>query len=176
MNFASKILIVSGFLIIFLGGYLFLGRYSPKKLEFKDFKISKTVSSKIIPVRVIIPTLQIDNGVYPAKIDNGRWEATTKGISYLSSSPVPGSKGNSILYGHNFSSLLGNLTKIKPGEEIEILMNTGEKKKFRVEFTSIVDPSQTHILSQTTDTRITLYTCTGFLDSKRFVVTATLLK
>lgn len=176
MNFASKILIVSGFLVIFFGGYLFLERYSPKKLEFKDLKISKTVSSKITPVRVIVPTLRIDNGIYPAKIDNGKWEATQKGISYLSSSPVPGEAGNSILYGHNFPSILGNLTKIKPGEKIEIVMNNGKKKVFIVQFTSVVDPDQTHILSQTTDTRITLYTCTGFLDSKRFVATATLLK
>ena len=174
MNFASKTLVFLGFLLIIFGGYLVLERYSPKKLEFKDLKVSRTASSKITPVRIIIPTLKIDNGIYPAKIENGTWEATTKGISYLSTSAVPGDGGNSILYGHNWSNLLGNLTKIKPGDMIEIVMNTGEKKKFRVEFTSIVDPSQTHILSQTTDARITLYICTGFLDSKRFVATATL--
>ncbi len=176
MSSASKILIFSGFLLIFFGTYLFLDRYSSRKLEFQDLKISKTVSSKIIPVRIIISALKIDSGIYPAKIDNGKWEATQNGISYLSSSPVPGSKGNAILYGHNFPNLLGNLNKIKPADIIEVVMNTGERKKFKVEFTHIVTPSQTHILSQTTDSRITLYTCTGFLDSKRFVAIAKLLK
>lgn len=174
MNILPKILIILGSFLILFGGYLVTERYSPKKLEFKNLQIAKSNSSEITPVRIIIPTLKIDNGIYPAEIDNGNWESTTKGVSYLSSTPVPGESGNSVLYGHNWPSLLGNLTKIKPGEKIEIVMNTGEKKKFTVEFTSIVDPDQTHILSQTTDTRITLYTCIGFLDSKRFVATAIL--
>jgi len=174
MNFASKVLLTLGFLLIFFGGYLVLQRYSPNTIEFKDLKATRVVNSDVIPVRVIIPSLKIDNGIYPAKIDKGKWETTQKGISYLLSSPVPGENGNSILYGHNFPSVLGNLTKIKPGEKIEIIMSNGEKRKFIVQFTSIVDSSQTHILSQTNDNRITLYTCTGFLDSKRFVATAIL--
>jgi sortase (surface protein transpeptidase) len=51
-------------------------------------------------------------------------------------------------------------------------MNDGVKKEFKVEYTATVDPSQTYIIDNTKDTRITLYTCTGFLDSKRFVVVA----
>lgn len=174
-NFVSKILVVSGILLILFSGYLVLERYNPKRLAFNDLKLSNSLSSKISPVRITIPSLNIDNGIYPARIDNGKWEATKEGVSYLSSSPVPGSAGNSILYGHNFQSILGNLTKIKPGDKIEILMSDGEKKIFKVKFTSVVDPDQTHILSQTADNRITLYTCTGFLDSQRFVATATLV-
>lgn len=174
-SFVSKFLICIGIILILFSGYLVTERYSPRRLEFKDFNLSQTVSSKITPVRITIPSLNIDNGIYPARIDNGKWEATKEGVSYLSSSPVPGSAGNSILYGHNFQSILGNLTKIKPGDKIEILMSDGEKKIFKVKFTSVVDPDQTHILSQTADNRITLYTCTGFLDSKRFVATATLV-
>ncbi len=173
MNF-PKVLIVLGFLLFSFGGYLTYQRYSPKNLEFQGLQVSKNVSSNEAPVRISIPSLNIDNAVFPASIKKGNWEATTKGISYLSSTPVPGQSGNSILYGHNWPSILGNLTKIKPGEKIEIVMNTGGRKVFTVKFTSVVDPSQTHILSQTTDARITLYTCTGFLDSKRFVATATL--
>ena len=82
--------------------------------------------------------------------------------------------GNSVLYGHNFPSILGSLTKIKPNDKIEIIMSNGEKKIFTVKYTSIVGQDQTHILSQTKDARITVYTCTGFLDTKRFVATAIL--
>ncbi len=174
MNFASKILITSGFLLIFFGGYLVLERYSPRSLEFKNLRANEVVSSNLIPTRVIIPSLKIDNNIYRAKITKGQWETTDKGISYLLSSPVPGAKGNSILYGHNWESLLGKLTAIKPGEKIEIIMSNGDKRTFIVQFTSVVNPNETHILSQTKDNRITIYTCTGFLDSKRFVATATL--
>lgn len=174
MNLLSKILVISGLFFLIFGGYLVWQRYSPKKLEFKNLEIQQTSSSKITPARIIIPTLQIDNGIYGAKITNNNWQATGDGISYLLSSPVPGSKGNSILYGHNWPSLLGSLTKIKPGEKIKIILSNGKVREFIVEFTSVVDPDQTHILSQTSDARITLYTCTGFLDRQRFVATATL--
>jgi len=174
MNFSSKFLILSGLLLLFFGAYLVFQRYSPKTLEFKDLKTTQALNSNITPVRIIIPSVKIDNGVYKAKINNGQWETTDKGISYLVSSPIPGEKGNSILYGHNWESLLGKLTGVKPGEKIDIIMSNGEKKIFTIQFTSVVDPNETHILSQTKDNRLTIYTCAGFLDSKRFVATATL--
>lgn len=169
-----KILIFFGFLFLVFGGYLVNERYSPKKLEFKDFEASKTYSSQTVPVRIIIPSLGIDSGIFPAQISNGNWEATTKGVSYLSSTPIPGGVGNSVLYGHNWPSLLGSLPKIKPGDEIVVILNSGQKKTFVVRYTSVVSPDQTDILKDTNDARITLYTCTGFLDSKRFVATAIL--
>ncbi|MCY7362987.1 MAG: sortase [Ignavibacteria bacterium] len=150
-------------------------RYSPKILEFNNLEVAATSTSKISPVRIIIPGLNIDDSIYGAQINNKNWQSTTNGISYLSSSPIPGEKGNSNLYGHNWKSILGNLVKIKPGDKIKIVMNNGETREFEVEFTSVVDSSQTYILSQTKDNRITLYTCTGFLDRKRFVATATLI-
>ncbi len=116
----------------------------------------------------------MDLEIIPSKITNNTWEATSQGVSHLSSSPIPGEKGNSILYGHNWTNLLGNLTKIKPGAEINIILKNREKKIFIVEYVSIVGPNDTQILADTDDTRITLYTCTGFLDAKRFVVTALL--
>lgn len=170
----SKVFIALGVLFILFGSLLIYQRYSPKKLEFKDFALNATISSEINPVRILIPSLKVDNSIIPSKVENGSWEATTKGISYLSTSPVPGQNGNSILYGHNWPSILGALPKIKPGERIEIIMSNGEKKIFTVKYTSVVDPNQTHILNQTNDNRLTIYTCTGFLDSKRFVATATL--
>ena len=93
-------------------------------------------------------------------------------MSYLATSPLPGHKGNSILYGHNWKSLLLDLPKVKPGQSVFITNHNGTKQRFIVEYTAVVDPSQTYIIDATNDTRITLYTCTGFLDSKRFVVVA----
>lgn len=170
-----KVLIIFGFLVILFGGYLVIERYSPRKLEFKNLNVQNSAVSVQVPVRIVIPTLGIETQIYAAKINNGVWESTTKGISYLSSTPLPGSLGNSVLYGHNWSNLLGNLTKIKPGDKIEITLSSGEIRRFNVEYISVVDPSQTYILNQTKDNRITIYTCTGFLDSKRFVATAILV-
>jgi len=67
---------------------------------------------------------------------------------------------------------LGKLPKVKPGQEITIVFTDGSSKIFTIEYTSVVTPDQTHILNPTADSRITLYTCTGLFDNKRFVVTA----
>lgn len=171
-----KTLVILGLLFIVFSGFLFSQRYSTRTIEFENLAVNTYADSNVTPVRIIIPTLGIDQGIYGARITNGKWESTKQGVSYLSSSAVPGDSGNSILYGHNFPSLLGNLPKIKPGDKIEVELSNGEKKVFLVEYTSVVTPDQTHILNETKDSRITLYTCTGFLDSKRFVATALLSK
>ena len=174
-TFASWALIIFGLLAIVFGTYLLSEHYTPKRLTFENFQTSsKALGADSLPYRITIPSLNLDLGVFPAKIANKKWEATTKGISYLNESPIPGEKGNSILYGHNFPSILGNLTKAKKGEKIEIEFSDKSRKTFTIEYTSIIAPNQTYVLKQSKDRRITLYTCTGFLDSKRFVVTAIL--
>lgn len=174
MNLFSRISILLGIMLLFFGAYLMYERNNPKRLEFKTIgRASSTVPDKY-PTMIFIPKLNTKLAVFPAQVKNGNWDATTKGISYLSSSPTPGDAGNSILYGHNYPNLLGNLPEIKPGDEIIITLNDNQAKKFVVKYTSVVSPDQTQILKPSSDTRITLYTCTGFLDSKRFVVTAIL--
>jgi len=68
---------------------------------------------------------------------------------------------------------LGNLEKAKSGQVIEIEFKNGEKKHFLIQRLATVWPDQKSVLYPSEDKRITLYTCTGFLDSKRFVVVAT---
>jgi len=174
MSLFSKISILLGILLLLFGAYLVFERYNPKRLEFEKIEQSASFASLLYPQKITIPALSIELGVYPAKITNNSWEATTRGVSYLTSSPVPGEFGNSILYGHNFPNLLGKLPKIKPGDEIVVTLDSGKEKTFVVKYTQVVIPSQTDILKSTGDTRITLYTCTGFLDSKRFVAVALL--
>lgn len=173
-NSVSKILFLFGIVLLFFGVYLIFERYNPKRLEFQNVNSTPKTSSAILPKEIEIPDLNIHLAIYPAKITNSNWETTTKGVSLLSSSPIPGNNGNSILYGHNWESLLGPLVKIKPGEIVKITYPDKSVKIFKVEYTQIVSPSNVEILNQTKDKRITIYTCTGFLDSKRFVAVAVL--
>ena len=62
----------------------------------------------------------IDLPIYPASINGTSWETTTKGVSYLKNTPTPGEIGNSVMYGHNWTNLLGPLVRAKPGQKIEI--------------------------------------------------------
>ncbi|OGM58180.1 hypothetical protein A2955_01135 [Candidatus Woesebacteria bacterium RIFCSPLOWO2_01_FULL_37_19] len=171
----SKFLIFFGIICLSLAGFLYWRRVTPKRLQFDEVpKVlsGNQLSGVIEPKLLVIKDLGIKLDIYPAEIKNARWEATAKGASYLTSTPIPGEVGNSVVYGHNWKSILGNLTKARSGQIIEITYSDGSTKDFRITFTQIVTPDQTQILNATKDRRITLYTCTGFLDTKRFVVTA----
>lgn len=171
----SSLFLIFGCVCFIVSGYLIWLRFSPTNLSFNtDTFATKSIHTIGSPTPVIlgIADLGIKVPIVPELMENGKWVATTKGASYLVNTPIPGESGNSILYGHNWSNLLGRLPLAKPGQEITIQFDDGTVKTFVIAFTTIVTPAQTHILNQTKDARLTLYTCTGFLDSKRFVVTA----
>lgn len=166
-----------GISLILFGSLLVFQRNNPNRVAFAKaenntpfFEEKKTK----IPETVVIPSLSINLQIFTSEIRDGKWEVTENGVSYLKTSAVPGERGNSILYGHNWTNLLGNLTKIKTGEVIEIVFDDKSKKEFIVTLIQEVKPNDVSILDSTTDNRITIYTCSGFLDSKRFVVVALL--
>lgn len=178
LNFWANILLSIGVLMLILLSYLIYQRYNPQNLSFNvsaSEPASSTSSSGIKPVGIQINSINLSLLINPSEIVNNKWTASTNGISYLKTSPVPGSQGNSILYGHNWPNLLGNLKKVKPGDKITIIYEGNSSREFEVEFLAEVSPSETSILENSSDTRITLYTCTGFLDSKRLVAVAKLL-
>lgn len=174
---ASKVLVILGVLLLVISGILINQENNPNRLSFK---ITKSLASKdqiqssARPVRIAIPSEKINLPIVFSKIQKTKWDTSDTGVSYLSDSPLPGEKGNSILYGHNYQHLLKNLPKVRPGQKIEITYSDKTKKTFIVQYTSVVSPSQIDVLSSTSDIRITLYTCTGFFDKDRFVVTALL--
>ena len=168
----SKIFLGLGLLSIFFSFLLIWERNNPNRLSFGNYKENTVKSSHISPNRIVIKDANIDLPIEPSKIEGNTWQTSRIGISYLKSSPLPGNQGNSILYGHNWISLLGSLHRVKPGQKIEIYYKNGVRKIFTISAIGVVTPDQTHVLSPSDDRRITLYTCTGFLDSKRLVVTA----
>lgn len=87
-------------------------------------------------------------------------------------SALPGENGNIILYGHNLNTIFGYLMDTKIGAIVNIRMTDGSLHRYTVTETQVVAPSQTQLLAPTTHEVLTLYTCTGLLDSLRFVVRA----
>jgi LPXTG-site transpeptidase (sortase) family protein len=174
MKLLVKVLIILGIVCYALGIFLIWERNNPGnpaisyEENYKDFDLSNP------PVRITIKNVGIDLPIYPAKTNNGKLETTTKGASYIESTPLPGEVGNSIIYAHDWVSLFGPLVEVHPGDTIEVEYADKTKKDFIVQSTRVVPYSMSGILSPTKDRRITLYTCTGFFDSKRFVVVALL--
>ncbi len=104
-------------------------------------------------------------------VDNN-WTISETEASYLQQSAQPGQKGNIIIYGHNKRSILGNIRALKGSEEVTITTNDGKKHKYKVSLIKEVNPDQTEYLLPTEEETLTLYTCSGFLDKKRFIVQA----
>jgi len=172
-QFIGNILIIFGIMCYVLVVYSIYERVNPNRISFasgRHTEITTSVNNNIQPIGIRIPRVGIALPVKSSNITNGQWEAIIDGVSYLSNSPVPGTTGNSILYGHNWANLLGPLVSVRPKDMIEIVYSDNSKKVFEVEYTVTVSPDETSILLPSKDKRITLYTCTGFLDSKRFVV------
>ncbi|MBU3979498.1 sortase [Patescibacteria group bacterium] len=175
-NFA-KLLIIFGLGCYVFGGFLIWERNNPNRLAFKNYQENyKNVAVSNPPTRIIIRDLGIDIPILPAKVISNQWETTIQGASYLLSSPVPGEIGNSIIYSHDWVSLFGPLLNAETGERVEIEFADKTRKIFIIRQTSVVSNNELSVLAPTKDKRITLYTCTGFLDSQRFVVVANLGK
>jgi LPXTG-site transpeptidase (sortase) family protein len=168
--------LILGISLLSFGFYLLWQSNDPSRLSFTNYKYSATdakqITEKNLPTQIAIPDVKINLHVLPATVKNNTWQTTDNGASYLTSSPIPGTDGNSIIYAHNWASLFGPLRDVKPGNTVEIEYADKSVKKFAVAYTLTVSPGDASILKNNNDKRITLYTCTGFLDSKRFVAVA----
>ncbi len=170
----SSTLMLFGIACYVFVSYGFIERTQPKRVSFAYAKeiINTNTPSPVYtsqPILINIPSLDIQLPIIPSQITNNEWQATTEGVSYLIHSPIPGEYGNSILYGHNWPNLLGKLPQIKIGDEVIITYEDQSTRTFEIHYTTLVTPDQVEILAPSKDKRITLYTCTGFLDSHRFV-------
>ncbi len=154
--------------LILYGAFLFWKRVNPNRLSFSSFPqtLAKNVKKGArIPTRLIIKDLLIDLPVIPQKITQGKWETTENGVSYLTDSAW-------VLYGHDFTNLLGNLKNAKPKMTVDIVFNDQQVKRFMISNTMEVYPTQTQVLELGKNPMLIIYTCSGFFDEKRFVVAA----
>ena len=158
-------------LVLFGSGIL----YWEKRLSFPtDLYVNKQSvgSAQFVPQRISIGSVGIDLPIEEGKIVTGIWQISDKNATYLVGSDVPGRNGNIIIYGHNKWDIFGKLSMIKEGSVVEISTKGGKEFRYRVSNISVVDPTDISVVAPTTYQVLTIYTCTGFLDSKRLVVKA----
>jgi LPXTG-site transpeptidase (sortase) family protein len=133
--------------------------------------LSDKTKQKNSPVRILIGTLSIDIPVKEAKVVKGYWEVFPDSAGFGVGSAYPDEKGNMVIFAHARDKLFLNLRKIKVGDEITVF-TTDKWYKYKVDNLREVFPSQTEVIAPTTEAVLTLYTCTGFSDSKRLIVTS----
>lgn len=125
-----------------------------------------------LPVQLSIPDLDISLEITPTEVKNGAWEISQNGASYLVNSAIPGTPGNIVMYGHNKTKLLGNLKLAKMGQKIYVITADTLLHTYEIQQILTVSPAQIEVIQPTPEEILTLYTCTGFLDSQRLVIKA----
>ncbi len=129
------------------------------------------IVEKSLPTKVSFPnnnTIEL----MPAHILDGQWQVADNKATYLSTSSQPGSGGNIVIYGHNTHDIFKPLHQLKLGDTITIHQQNNQQSEYTVKEIKIVDPENTTEVEPTSYEVLTLYTCTGLLDSKRLIVKA----
>lgn len=172
-------LLVLAFACLVASGYWYFQRYGyfvPKPAKvIGSVQVAGAASYSgelTAPSSIALPNLGISLPVVITYMDGKRWPTTPSGVSYLANSALPGDMGNAVFYGHNWPSILGNLKNTKVGDQLTVQYQDGRSRSFTVDKVFVVGPNATEILAQSETPKITLYTCTGFLDMQRLVVTA----
>lgn len=124
------------------------------------------------PVSIEIIPLSVKLTIAPARIEGNNWEISETGASYLTSSAPLKNNGNTVIYAHNKSNLFGPLTEIKIGHPITLKSRDGKIYSYSVYKIDTVTPDKVDVIKSQGREELTLYTCTGFADTKRLVVKA----
>lgn len=147
--------------------------HEARKLSFAQDVAVVDNSELAEPTFIHIPETSIALPIEQTAINKGVWQISKNGASHLSNSAVPGNNGNIIVYAHNTSDRFGNIVKMHRGDEIVLTTQDGKIHTYFVEKTLVTTPKDVRVLKSNGSEMLTIYTCTGFADSKRFVVQAT---
>jgi LPXTG-site transpeptidase (sortase) family protein len=167
-------LIAAGVSLVFWATYLQGWDIAPQS---QNQAASQTSSQKPIekPAKIYIAKMQKTLDISDGYVQNNRWVISKTGVSYLTTSGSLGQVGNVVLYGHNTLSVLGGLWKVQNWDFVEVTAADGKVFKYQIFERKEVKPNAVEILNQTQDARLTIYTCSGFLDTARFVVVGKLV-
>jgi LPXTG-site transpeptidase (sortase) family protein len=171
---SSVILVFLGFMLISFGA---VNYYRVRVLSFDEPPPqSQTTQVGEMPIKITIPSVQIDLPIDAGEIKDGVWQISYNHPTFLNSSARPGSGGNIIIYGHNKQKIFGNLPYLKLGEKVYIKTNDGKIHIYEVYRKDFVKPSRIDLISPTDHEELTIYTCWGLFDSQRVVVKAKPIK
>lgn len=144
-------------------------------VDFGPIKIADTLRSaeqvSQPPLRIVVPKFAIDLPVVEAPVEDGVWEVSETTASHGVGSANPGTIGNTVIFAHARDGLFGPLRKIQKDDLIYVLTKD-RWFRYQVKETKEVSPKQVTDVAPTKTEVLTLFTCSGFLDGKRLIVSA----
>ncbi|MFZ5437992.1 MAG: sortase [Patescibacteria group bacterium] len=165
MNFSFAVFVA--WILILWGSFYFVRKFFWQ--SYTRVKVLQNEDSFV--TEVSFPSLNINRDVVTTHVKNGEWLLVDAAANYVYESARPGDVGPVIIYGHNTPAVFGQLTQLVVGQDIIVKTASGQKFYYLVTAKKVVDPDEVGLLESNKETLI-IYTCTGFLDSKRLVIIA----
>ena len=144
--------------------------FASEPVKVEGFSAEEAPQEKL-PVRIVLPSLSIDLEVKAAKNVNGYWQVFPDTAAWGEGSGLPGEAGNQVIYAHARKGLFLPLRDIALGMKVYVLTKEAWYW-YEVKEVKEVKPTQVEVIAPTEDETLTLYTCSGFADSKRLIVSA----
>ena len=187
-KYLLKYRLVFGYLLVAVGLFFtFVGPLTKKVTQeslITEYKIYDhgpiTADTKLfegnfnpeaLPQRIVIPSVSIDVSVREARVVNGKWEIFEDAASFGIGSAMPGEIGNSVIFAHARVGYFLPLKEIEKDSLVYVL-SKNEWYSYRVDEIKDVFPNDISVIGPTEDETLTLYTCSGFADTKRLIVVA----
>ncbi|MEO1287721.1 MAG: sortase [Chloroflexota bacterium] len=124
------------------------------------------------PLRVIIPSLEIDNTI----VQGVDWNALQQGVGMLPNGATPTGDGdNVVLAAHNdiYGEIFRYIDQLQAGDEIQIQTRTGFHNYIVREEGFQVDPDAVHVMDSQGTPMLTLISCYPYrVNNKRMIVHA----
>ena len=170
-------LILAGILLLALS--LLWRVHNSNNLSFPTRNLAELeaqLKKGVKPVKITIPAVNLSLDVAEAVLVNGKWQVWEGKANHLATSANPGGGGNIVIYGHNKNSVFGPIRWLTVGQEVELTNEKGKTFSYKIDQTVEVEPSEISYVSAKNVELLTLYTCSGLFDTKRFIVIARLVK
>lgn len=151
--------------------------YQKTVLSFASIPSTYLSASPLsIPTQISFDTPKLNLNIKEAAIRNNIWQTYTDAASHSLVSASPGEGSNIVIYAHNKKNLFGPLLWVTPNTKITLTTADGQVHHYQVSSIQTVSPDKIDVVMPTDEEVLTLYTCTGFLDSQRLVVKANPVK
>lgn len=170
-QFTGIVMIIVGF-----ASLLTVLLWKQHKLRILSFTgktpLQTTLNQTSKATEIDIPDIKLKMPIKESQIVDGVWQTFEGYANHLEVSANPGSGGNIVIYAHNKNSEFGPIRWMNLGQEISVTNEKGEKYLYRVVKIAEVNPSNMSYVLPKPSEVLTLYTCSGIFDSKRFIVVA----
>ncbi len=139
----------------------------------------RTLSSSGLPTRIVVPSASVDAPIAEVgvTVTDGKasWETAWKAAGHHIDSALPGQPGNMVITGHvsvadrSNLAVFKQLDRVTEGDTVEVYSGD-QVYRYSVSKVVVVPPSAVKLLRSSTESTVTLVTCTHDLKNRLVVI------